>query len=82
MMYGSLVFTPAGDGTVVVNRYTIGKTQLALFTVVPKMISNRATFWLRDIVSSAHFALVYYVGHPASTDASASHGVRPVFAIG
>ena len=31
MMYGSLVFTPAGDGTVVVNRYTIGKTQLALF---------------------------------------------------
>lgn len=29
MMYGSLVFTPAGDGTVVVNRYTIGKTQLA-----------------------------------------------------
>ena len=82
MMYGSLVFTPAGDGTVVVNRYTIGKTQLALFTVVPNMISNRATFWLRDIVSSAFFALVDSYGFPNCYGASASFGVRPVFAIG
>ena len=82
MMYGSLVFTPAGDGTVVVNRYTIGKTQLALFTVVPKMISNRATFWLRDIVSSAAFALVGRYGDATSDGAPGSHGVRPVFAIG
>ena len=82
MMYGSLVFTPAGDGTVVVNRYTIGKTQLALFTVVPNMISNRATFWLRDIVSSARFALVSGNGNADFTDASYSRGVRPVFAIG
>ena len=82
MMYGSLVFTPAGDGTVVVNRYTIGKTQLALFTVVPKMISNRATFWLRDIVSSAYFARVNDYGHTACHAASNSFGVRPVFAIG
>lgn len=82
MMYGSLVFTPAGDGTVVVNRYTIGKTQLALFTVVPKMISNRATFWLRDIVSSAFFALVSADGNAAYNYASNSFGVRPVFAIG
>ena len=64
------------------NRYTIGKTQLALFTVVPKMISNRATFWLRDIVSSAHFARVDGGGHAASGTASDSGGVRPVFAIG
>ena len=82
MMYGSLVFTPAGDGTVVVNRYTIGKTQLALFTVVPKMISNRATFWLRDIVSSAYFAYVDYYGFAFCYLASNSFGVRPVFAIG
>ena len=82
MMYGSLVFTPAGDGTVVVNRYTIGKTQLALFTVVPNMISNRATFWLRDIVSSAYFALVAYRGDAGYGYASNSLGVRPVFAIG
>ena len=77
MMYGSLVFTPAGDGTVVVNRYTIGKTQLALFTVVPKMISNRATFWLRDIVSSANFANVNNNGNTNYNNASNSNGVRP-----
>ena len=82
MMYGSLVFTPAGDGTVVVNRYTIGKTQLALFTVVPNMISNRATFWLRDIVSSAGFARVGSGGDAHYYYASDSLGVRPVFAIG
>ena len=64
------------------NRYTIGKTQLALFTVVPNMISNRATFWLRDIVSSAYFAFVNLYGDTGYYYASASFGVRPVFAIG
>ena len=64
------------------NRYTIGKTQLALFTVVPKMISNRATFWLRDIVSSAFFAFVVSGGYAGYAGASLSDGVRPVFAIG
>ena len=82
MMYGSLVFTPAGDGKIVVNRYTTGKTQLALFTVVPKLISNRATFWLRDVVSSAYFARVDSYGTTYSSGASNSFGVRPVFAIG
>lgn len=82
MMYGSLVFTPAGDGTTIVNRYTTGKTQLALFTVVPKLISNRATFWLRDVVSSADFAYVDTDGTATSHYASDSGGVRPVFAIG
>ena len=82
MMYGSLVFTPAGDGTTIVNRYTTGKTQLALFTVVPKLISNRATFWLRDVVSSAGFAVVYDSGNTGYLNASYSIGVRPVFAIG
>lgn len=82
MMYGSLVFTPAGDGTTIVNRHTTGKTQLALFTVVPKLISNRATFWLRDVVSSAFFAVVYDAGYPDVSYASTSFGVRPVFAIG
>lgn len=82
MMYGSHVFAPSGDGSFVPNRYTISKTQLALFTVVPKLISNRATFWLRDVVSSARFALVYSLGRANSFDASSSSGVRPVFAIG
>ena len=81
-MKSSHVFAPAGDGKIVPNRYTVGKTQLALFTVVPKFISNRATFWLRDVVSSADFALVYYYGNACYTGASDSLGVRPVFPIG
>ena len=82
MMYGSHVFAPSGDGSFVPNRYTISKTQLALFTVVPKLISNRATFWLRDVVSSAHFAIVSGDGAASCDNASNSGGVRPVFAIG
>ena len=81
-MYGSHVFAPSGNGTIIPNRYTISKTQLALFSVVPKLISNRATFWLRDIVSSAYFAVVSYYGLADCLHASDSIGVRPVFAIG
>lgn len=82
MMYGCHVYAAMNNGTVIPTNYTIGKTQLALFTVVPKLISNRATFWLRDVVSSAYFACVYGHGHTACNVASDSSGVRPVFAIG
>ena len=82
MMYGCHVYAAMNNGTVIPTNYTIGKTQLALFTVVPKLISNRATFWLRDVVSSAYFAIVYYGGTSDSSHASSSLGVRPVFAIG
>ena len=82
MMYGCHVYAAMNNGTVIPTNYTIGKTQLALFTVVPKLISNRATFWLRDVVSSANFALVDGSGAAAYYHASGSTGVRPVFAIG
>ena len=82
MMYGCHVYAAMNNGTVIPTNYTIGKTQLALFTVVPKLISNRATFWLRDVVSSAHFASVYANGYADYFGASGSPGVRPVFAIG
>lgn len=82
MMYGCHVYAAMNNGTVIPTNYTIGKTQLALFTVVPKLISNRATFWLRDVVSSAYFARVGNGGHPNYGDALYSFGVRPVFAIG
>lgn len=82
MMYGCHVYAAMNNGTVIPTNYTIGKTQLALFTVVPKLISNRATFWLRDVVSSAIFALVNYDGYSYYLYASGSYGVRPVFAIG
>lgn len=82
MMYGCHVYAAMNNGTVIPTNYTIGKTQLALFTVVPKLISNRAAFWLRDVVSSANFARVYLNGHTGCNAASNSYGVRPVFAIG
>lgn len=82
MMYGCHVYAAMNNGTVIPTNYTIGKTQLALFTVVPKLISNRATFWLRDVVSSAIFAAVSAYGGTSCYGASYSHGVRPVFAIG
>lgn len=82
MMYGCHVYAAMNNGTVIPTNYTIGKTQLALFTVVPKLISNRATFWLRDVVSSAIFAGVGGGGTAYFYLASGSHGVRPVFAIG
>lgn len=82
MMYGCHVYAAMNNGTVIPTNYTIGKTQLALFTVVPKLISNRATFWLRDVVSSAHFARVNDNGNTNAYDAAYSIGVRPVFAIG
>lgn len=82
MMYGCHVYAAMNNGTVIPTNYTIGKTQLALFTVVPKLISNRATFWLRDVVSSAGFANVDGDGDTGCSLASGSRGVRPVFAIG
>ena len=82
MMYGCHVYAAMNNGTVIPTNYTIGKTQLALFTVVPKLISNRATFWLRDVVSSADFAIVGSYGNATYDNASSSLGVRPVFAIG
>lgn len=82
MMYGCHVYAAMNNGTVIPTNYTTGKTQLALFTVVPKLISNRATFWLRDVVSSAYFAFVGGHGNSDFGNASYSRGVRPVFAIG
>lgn len=82
MMYGSYVHTPAGDGSVIPTRYTINKSQLALFKLVPKFIHNRQWFWLRDVVSAAHFARVSNDGRTGYSGASSSGGVRPVFAIG
>lgn len=83
MMYGHPHFSPTSDGSTVPSIYTISKTQLALFMVCPRFIVNRSyNQWLRDVVSSAHFA---YVGNRGNSDydfASDSHGVRPVFPVG
>ena len=83
MMYGHPHFSPTSDGSTVPAIYTISKTQLALFMVCPRFIVNRAyNQWLRDVVSSAFFALVNANGHADSHGASSSYGVRPVFPVG
>lgn len=83
MMYGHLHFSPTSDGSTVPTIYTPSKTQLALFMVCPRFIIDRShAQWLRDVVSSAFFALGYYDGGAAYDSASASYGVRPVFPVG
>lgn len=83
MMYGHPHFSPTSDGSTVPSIYTISKTQLALFMVCPRFIVNRSyNQWLRDVVSSASFALVFRYGRAAYYNASDSCGVRPVFPVG
>lgn len=83
MMYGHPLFSPTSDGSTVPYLYTISKTQLALFMVFPSRIVIRGyTMWLRDVVSSAFFAVVSGYGCAAYDCASYSFGVRPVFPIG
>ena len=82
MVYGSYIFTPAGNGTTIVNRYTIDKQQLSLFRLNPRAINNRVSIWLRDVVFSSYFACVFSHGGATCSNASNSYGVRPVFAIG
>ena len=83
MMYGHLHFSPTSDGSTVPSIYTISKTQLALFMVCPRFIVNRSyNQWLRDVVSSANFAIVDLLGYASYYYASASRGVRPVFPVG
>ena len=80
MMYGHPHFSPTSDGSTVPSIYTISKTQLALFMVCPRFIVNRSyNQWLRDVVSSAAFALVSFLGGPSYGLASYSIGVRPEF---
>lgn len=83
MMYGHPHFSPTSDGSTVPSIYTISKTQLALFMVCPRFIVNRSyNQWLRDVVSSAAFAIVYDNGNANAGGASDSFGFRPVFPVG
>ena len=83
MMYGHIHFGNASDGNTIPNIYTPSKTQLALFMVCPRFITDRShAQWLRDVVSSAYFALVGSYGNANSDGASNSYGVRPVFPVG
>lgn len=82
MMYGSYIFTPAGNGTVFVNRHTIDKTQLAGMKAFPNMINpHRENQWLRDVVSASSYAGLNNDGAASYAGASYAFGVRVVFGL-
>lgn len=59
----------------------IDKSQLALFQARPDLITNRESWWLRDVVSATRFADVNGTGHALGSGVSSSLGVRPAFLI-
>lgn len=81
MVYGTNVFSPVSDGSTVPAVHTVCKTQLPLFALRPDAINFRESYWLRDVVSAAYFAIVYYLGYANNTNASDPRGVRPAFSI-
>ena len=81
MVYGSGIFSPVSDGSNVPANYRVEKSQLPLFQHEPSRICNRATWWLRDVITASDFALVNYSGLATYDYASNSLGVRPAFCI-
>lgn len=81
MVYGSGIFSPVSDGSNVPANYRVEKSQLPLFQHEPSRICNRATWWLRDVITASYFARVGDGGSAAYDDASNSLGVRPAFCI-
>lgn len=81
MVYGSGIFSPVSDGSNVPANYRVEKSQLPLFQHEPSRICNRATWWLRDVITASHFAFVSGNGCANYYNASNSFGVRPAFCI-
>lgn len=81
MVYGSGIFSPVSDGSNVPANYRVEKSQLPLFQHEPSRICNRATWWLRDVITASNFAIVSGGGSAAYDSASNSLGVRPAFCI-
>ena len=81
MVYGSNIFHNVINGTNLPSNYTMSKSQLPLFQHRHDLIGIRADWWLRDVVSSTHFAFVYGVGSASRNSASSAYGIRPAFAI-
>lgn len=80
MVYGSVVW---GESTIGGSGYNIGvgKSQLPLFRLNPRMINTRQAYWLKDVVSTSSFAYVDASGTALCTGAGRAFGVRPAFSI-
>lgn len=81
MVYGGAIFMPIANGSTVYTNYRVEKSQLPLFAHEPSRICNRATWWLRDVVTASLFARVGNDGYAYYYLASYSIGVRPAFCI-
>ena len=81
MVYGGKVFGSRSAGTNIPADYTIGHSQLPLFQHDHARICNRASWWLRDVVSATFFACVGDSGNAGYYDASGGFGIRPAFGI-
>ena len=86
MVYGSGIYSPVSDGSNVPANQRVEKSQLPLFQHEPSRICNNSFWWLRDVISSSHFAYVDTSGlanYAAAFVAMgfAFIGVRPYFCI-
>ena len=81
MVYGGKAWSNSGGAG---NGYDVGidKSQLPLFAFRPDLLTTRAYWWLRGVVSATTFADVSDGGRAANNGASDSCGVRPVAAVG
>ena len=71
MVYGAPIWQSGAD-----NNGNL--RQLSVFRMSTKAINpNRTDWWLRDVVSSAYFALVHGGGLAGAGGASYVRGVRP-----
>lgn len=80
-VYGGKVFGAGNDGSTVSALGTVDKSQYPLFAFRPDLISNRTSFWLRDVASAVNFALVNNGGSATNNNAAYVLGVRPAFSI-
>ena len=75
--------SPMNNGTNIPYNYRIEKGQLPLFQMAPQYTFNRSgTYWLRDVIASAYFAVVSGNGYAYNYSAPNAAGVRPAFCIG
>lgn len=82
MVYGGSILMPMPSGTITPYNYRTEKSQLPLFQHDHSKISNRSSWWLRDVVTAATFTVVLSFGIAYYNNASISYGVRPAFCIG
>lgn len=80
-VYGGKLYHGVMNGTNVPNITDVDKSQFPLFAHDPHMISNRQTYWLRNVASASHFAYVNTYGYADYNYASNARGVRPAFSI-